>query len=171
MDQTVLIVHVVFAAILVGPQVLLFFAVTPASWMIEDHDLRTVVVRVIARRFAVIAVFALVMLLVTGLYQLSVITPGPIVEDMLDYRVGPIIVAKIALLVVLVGLLMVHSSVFAQRVALVTEGVKSGELEGWEFDRVRRNSLILSGLIMLVSFVVLALGVVLANHEYSYVLR
>ena len=55
--------------------------------------------------------------------------------------------------------------------ARVTEGVKSGDLEGWELDRVRRNSLILSGLIMLVSFVVLALGVVLADHEYSYVLR
>ena len=171
MDQTALILHVIFATILVGPQVLLFFAVTPASWVIEDHDLRTLVVRVIARRFAVMSGIALVALLVTGLYQLTAITPDPIVENMLDYRFGPLIVAKIVLVVVLVGLILLHGFVFAQRVAQVTEGVKSGERESWELDRARRNSLIFSGLIMLVSFVVLGLGVVLADHEYSYVLR
>ena len=55
--------------------------------------------------------------------------------------------------------------------ARVTERVKAGELASGELDRARRNSLIFSGLIMLVSFAVVALGVVLADHEYSYVLR
>ena len=171
MDQTTLIVHVIFATILVGPQVLLFFAVTPASWVIEDHDLRAVVVRVIARRFAVMSVISLVVLLVTGLYQLLAVTPESIRDNMLDYRFGPIIIAKTVLVIVLVQLILVHGFVFARRVARVTEGVKSGELEEWEIDRARTNSLIFSALIMLVSFVVLALGVMLSNHEYSYVLR
>ncbi len=171
MNQTVLILHVVFATILVGPQVLLFFAVTPASWVIEDHALRTRVVRVIARRFAVMSVIALLVLLVTGLYQLTSITPEPIARNMLDYRFGPIMIWKTVLVVVLVGLILVHGFVFARRVALVTEAVTAGELEGWALDRARRNSLIFSALIMLVSFIVLALGVMLADHEYSYALR
>lgn len=171
MDQTVLILHVIFATILVGPQVLLFFAVTPATWVVEDHDLRTLLVRVIARRFAVMSVISLVALLLTGLYQLAAVTPDPIVEDMLDYRFGPIMVAKTVLVIVLVGLILVHGFVFARRVARVTERVKAGELASGELDRARRNSLIFSGLIMLVSFAVVALGVVLADHEYSYVLR
>jgi hypothetical protein len=39
----------------------------PASWLIEDDDLRSTVVRVIARRFAALTVLALVGLLATGL--------------------------------------------------------------------------------------------------------
>ena len=60
----------------------MFLAVTPASWLIGDDELRSQVVRVIARRFAVLSVVALVGLLLTGLYQLYNVTPDVIREDM-----------------------------------------------------------------------------------------
>ena len=82
MNELSLVLHVFFVTVLVGPQVLLFLAVTPATWAIEDHDMRTLVLRVIGRRYALLTVIALVALLVTGLYQMYNVTPDPIREEM-----------------------------------------------------------------------------------------
>ena len=69
MDTISLGLHVFFASILVGPQVLLFLAVVPATWLIEDEGLRRSVTRVVTRRFGVLSGISLVGLLATGLYQ------------------------------------------------------------------------------------------------------
>jgi uncharacterized membrane protein len=169
MSEISLIIHVVFAAILVGPQVLMFFAVTPASWAIEDDDLRTFVVRVIARRFAVLTVIALVVLLATGLFQFyrDDVVPPAIREDLGGFRFGVIFMAKMTLVVVLVGMIAFHASVLSRRMATVTEGVKSGSLERYELDRARRNSLMFSALMILVSLGLVALGVLLAFAPFA----
>ena len=173
MSEVSLVIHVLAATIIVGPQVLMFFAVAPSSWAIEDDDLRSFVVRVIARRFAALTVLALIAVVGTGLFQFyqdDVVSPD-IRENMADYRWGGIFITKMILLVFLIGMIAFHGAVLARRMAAVTEGVKSGVLERWELDRARRNSMMFSALMILVSIGILALGVLLAFSPYADVPR
>ncbi len=170
MNELSLIIHVSLAAVLVGPQLLMFLAVTPASWLIGDHELRTQVVRVIARRFAVLSVVALVGLLLTGLYQLYNVTPDTVREEMTDYRFGIIFMIKMTLFVLLIAMIAFHAAVLARRMGRVTEELRAGRADPAELEGARRNSLLFSGLMVLVSFAILALGVLLGNMQYSYVL-
>ena len=169
MNELSLIIHVSLAAILVGPQLLMFLAVTPASWLIGDHELRTQVVRVIARRFAVLSVFALIGLLLTGLYQLYNVTPDVIREDMTDYRFGVIFMIKMTLFLVLIAMIAFHAAVLARRMARVTDELRAGRAEAADLEGARRNSMLFSGLMVLVSFAILAMGVLLGNPQYAYV--
>lgn len=164
-----LIVHVLLAAVLVGPQILMFFAVSPASWLIEDDDVRQGVVRVIAKRFAALTVLALVGLLITGLIQFydEAVVPPSIQESMNDYRWGQIFMWKMTLFLVLIGMIAFHAMVLAKRIGRVTEEVKAGRLERWELERARRNSLVFSGFMILVSIGILALGVMLAYAPFA----
>lgn len=164
-----LVIHVLLAAVLVGPQILMFLAVAPASWLIEDHDLRSSVVRVIARRFAVLSVVALVGLLITGLYQFTspAIVPPAIRANINGYRWGGLFMLKMTLFVVLIAMIAFHGAVLARRIGRVTEEVKAGRLEHWELERARRNSLLFSGVMILVSIAILALGVLLAYAPYA----
>jgi putative copper export protein len=147
----------------------MFLAVAPASWLIADHELRTNVVRVIARRFAVLSVVALVGLLITGLYQLYNVTPDVVREDMTAFRFGTIFMIKMTLFVVLIAMIAFHGAVLARRMAAVTEAVRSGSAEVGALEHARRNSLLFSGVMVLVSFALLALGVLLGNPQFSYV--
>lgn len=169
MGAASLVVHVLLAAILVGPQILMFYAVAPASWLIDDHALRTSVVRVIARRFANLSVVALVGLLITGLYQFYTpsIVPPTIQDEMNDYRWGLIFQLKMTLFLVLIGMVAFHAAVLARRIARVTAAVESGTAQMWELERARRNSLLFSGLMILVSVGILALGVLLAYPPFA----
>ena len=169
MNELSLIIHVSLAAILVGPQLLMFLAVAPASWLIADHELRTQVVRVIARRFAVLSVVALIGLLITGLYQFYNVTPDFVTDDITAYRFGIVFMIKMTLFVVLIAMIAFHGAVLARRMAAVTEDVKAGRADAATLEGTRRNSLLFSGLMVLVSFALLALGVLLGNMQYSYV--
>lgn len=164
-----LIIHVLLATVLIGPQILMFFAVAPASWLIEDDDVRQRVVRVIARRFASLTVVALVGLVITGLTQFfdQEVVPPQIRESMNNYRWGQIFMWKMTMFVVLIGMIGFHAAVLARRIGRVTEEVKAGRLERWELERARRNSLLFSGLMILVSIGILALGVMLAYAPYA----
>ena len=98
MENLVLFLHVAAAAIFVGPQLLLFFAVMPATWLIDDERLRRDVTLVISRRFGKIAAFALLILLLTGLYQFYFIVPDTVSSDMATYNFGRIFMLKMTLL-------------------------------------------------------------------------
>ncbi|MFN8639621.1 MAG: hypothetical protein U0360_09240 [Dehalococcoidia bacterium] len=159
-----LVLHVLFASVLVGPQILMFYAVTPGSWLIEDDDLRVRVVRVVARRFAQLSVIALIGLLATGLFQYfsPSIVPPSIREDINAYRWGGIFMLKMTLFVVLIAMIAFHAIVLARRIGQVTEEVKAGRADRSALEAARRNSLLFSGLMILVSVAILALGVLLA---------
>jgi hypothetical protein len=60
-----------------------------------------------------------------------------------------------------------HGAVLARRIGRVTEEVKAGRLERWELERARRNSLLFSGLMIVVSVAILALGVSLAYYPLA----
>ncbi|MCK9496833.1 MAG: hypothetical protein M0R75_15265 [Dehalococcoidia bacterium] len=169
MDVISLIIHVTAAAIFIGPQVLMFYAVTPASWLIEDEKLKRQVVTVIARRFAMLAGTSLVVLLVTGLYQFYSVVPEPVREDMMGYRFGMIFMLKMTLFTLVVVLVMVHAMVFARRIRRLADAFDAGEATAAELERARMQSFLFSALLLFVSIGVLWLGVALGHGEYSHV--
>lgn len=165
METLSLILHVIAAAALVGPQLLLFLAVIPATQQLGDDD-RSQVTRAVTQRFGMIAGVSLVALVVTGLYQFYTVVPESVQEEMTAFRFGAIFMAKMTLLLVLVVLIAVHAAVLGPRIqrALETDGAEGGELRA-----LRRRSLWISGAMVAASLLVLALGVALGHHEYSYV--
>ncbi len=172
MDTIALIIHVTAAAVLVGPQVLLFVAVVPSTRLIPDEALRREVTKLVTMRFGIISVVALVALLVTGIYQFVSVTPDAITEDINSFRYGRIFFTKMALFVVLVGLLVAHGAIIGPRIGRAADAVAAGE-GGAEaaaaLERQRRRSMWISGALLLVSLAVLFLGVTLGNNQYSYV--
>src|SRR3979409_1472900 len=99
MDTLSLCLHVLFATILVGPQILLFYAVIPSTWLIEDEGLRRSVTAVVTRRFGMLSGISLLGLLITGLYQFYAgdVVPAGVRDHMMDYRWGLIFSAKMTL--------------------------------------------------------------------------
>lgn len=168
MGNLSLIIHVSAAVLFIGPQVILFFAVVPATWLIEDERLRRDVTLVVTRRFGKIAAIALVLLLVTGLFQFYTVTPDSVTSDMTAYRFGWIFMAKMTLFAIVLGLVGLHV-VLGRRVGRLTEAVIAGNGDEFELDAARRNSFLLSAAMLLVSFAILALGVLLGRGTFSYV--
>jgi len=164
-----LILHVSAAVLFIGPQVILFFAVIPATWLIKDQRLRRDVTMVITQRFGKLSGFALGILLVTGLYQFYGVVPTAVSDDMMSYRFGMLFMSKMLLFTIVVALVALHVIV-GKRVGKLTEAVIAGEGEEFELDNARRRSFLLSALLMFVSFAVLAFGVMLGRGEFSYVL-
>jgi len=168
LDTVSLIIHVIAAALLVGPQLLLFFAVTPATWLIDDERLRRNVTSVVGMRFGMIAMASLVALLVTGLYQFYSLVPEQITEDMSAYRFGPIFILKMTLFTVLVGLIVFHTFFIGRRVRQLSDAVVSGDGDPAALEGARRTSFVLSFFMVVASVFVLALGVMLGHHDYSW---
>lgn len=166
-----MIIHVTAAAVFVGPQLLMFYAVTPATWLIDDEKLKRQLVSVVARRFGALAAISLVTLLVTGLYQFYTVVPDVIQEEMMDFRFGMIFITKMTMFTVVVALVMVHAMVFARRIRRLSDAVEAGEAEPAELEQARMHSFLFSGLLLLASFATLWLGVTLGHAEYSYALR
>jgi len=170
-DTISIMLHVLFATMLVGPQILLTFAVSPSTWLIEDEGLRRQVTRVVTTRFAAITVVAIVGLLVTGLFQFyqDEFVPTDIRENMSDYRWGLIFIVKMTGFVVLLALVAVHAMVFGPRIRRASEAVERGEAEPGVLEQQRRTSFLFSILMLVVSVVVLFLGATLGHHPYSFV--
>lgn len=166
-----LMLHVLFAALLVGPQVLLALAVVPSTWLIEDEALRRSVTRVVTQRYARIASVAIVGLLVTGLYQYVSMVPSAIRADLAHYRFGYLFMTKMVMFVLVLALIAVHAGGVARRITRISEAVERGEATPDELEAARRTSFMLSMVMMLLSIAALMLGAALGNHESSYIAR
>lgn len=168
MDTLSLIVHVTAAVLLVGPQVLLFVAVVPSTWLIDDERLRRDVTRVVTARYGMIAMTSLLLVLVTGLYQVYFLVPEPIREEMVEYRFGSVFILKMTLFLVLVGLIGYHTLVLGPRIRRQSDAVIEGSGDEGELESARRTSLVVSLVMVLVSLGLLVFGVMLGHHEFSY---
>lgn len=169
MEVFSLILHVSAAAILIGPQLLMFYAVIPSTWLIDDERLKRDVLRVVASRFGMLAGISLVILLATGLYQFYTLPPAEIRENLADFRYGAIFVWKMVAFTVLVILILVHTFVFSRRISRLSDAVLAGEGDEYDLYQARMRSLLFSLLIIAASFITLWLGVALAHHSFSYV--
>ncbi len=171
--QTIsLIIHVMAAAILFGPQLLMFYAVTPATWMITNEETRRAVVKVVAGRFGQLTVVALVLLLVTGLYQYYSIVPDSIRQDPEGYRFGAIFATKMGAFTTIIVLIGVHVGVFARRIARLSDAVIAGDgSQRSALETARSQSFLFSFVLLIVTLGTLALGVMLGDESFSYVQR
>ena len=163
-----LILHTLAAAVLVGPQLLMFYAVVPATWLIErDERLRRDVLRVVTQRFARIAVGAFVVLVATGLYLYFAI-PAEIRAESGAINLGWLFSVKMVFVVALVGLTYWHVARYAGRIAALSVAVIAGHGDAGELESARLRSFSFSIVIMLVSVATLVLGVALGDHEFAW---
>ena len=162
--------HVLFAALLVGGQVLLVFAVIPSTWLIEDEGLRRRVTLVVAHRFTWIVGISLVGLVVTGLAQFytDIFVPPDIRENLTEYHFGRVFMVKMLFVTILIIMIAVHGAVFGQRIGRISDAVEAGELDPGDLEQARRTSLIFSTLMVIVSIVLIFLGASLGNHAYAH---
>ncbi|MEC7789002.1 MAG: CopD family protein [Chloroflexota bacterium] len=164
MDTISLILHVTAAAALFGPQILLFFALTPATWFIDDEQLKRNVVSTVARRFGVLSAASILILIITGLYQMQALTP----EGARELKWGSIFLVKMVLFVLLMGLMLVHTQYFGKKIRSMSDSVIEGATEvSGDLDYLRRQSWAFSFLMLVVTMILLWLGVMLGNHSYS----
>lgn len=171
MTSIILGLHVLFAAILVGGQVLLVFAVIPSTWLIDNVGLRRQVTLVVTQRFGILVGISLVGLLITGLIQFysNDLVPPNVRENMMDFHFGPVFMAKMSLLVIFVVMIGIHGAYFGQRIARMSNAVEAGDTLPGDLERMRRNSLVFATLMVLVSIALLFLGATLSNDAYSHV--
>ena len=174
MDNIALIIHSFAAAALVGGMILLFLAVTPATWLIEFTPLRRAVTRVVTRRFAMITGIALLALLLTGIYQFTsdTITPPDVQEDINNFRFGRVFMVKMFLVPLLVIVIGVHGMWFGPRIGRATDAVVESNNDPeavWQMESLRRTSLIFSFAMLILGLAIFGLGVTLGNHGYSHV--
>ncbi len=167
MENFSLILHVGAAALFIGPQVLLFFAVIPATWLIDDERLRRDVTMVVTRRFTSIAGASLVLLLATGLYQFYSVTPEAITTDMTNYRFGWLFIVKMTLFVIVLALVALHIRI-SRNIGQLADQVIAGEGDAYALEAARRRSFIMAALMLAVSLAILAFGVMLGRPEFAY---
>ncbi len=174
MDMISLILHVTAAVALIGPQLLLFGAVIPATRQLPEEQ-RSAVTRIVTRRFGMLAGIALLVLLTTGLYQFYEMVPQPVQDEMNEFRFGMIFMTKMTLFVVLLVLIAAHAAWIGPRIQRALDATRNTGDEGADESEalraLRRRSLWISGAMVAASLAVLALGVTLGHHEYSYVNR
>lgn len=176
-----LAIHVTAAAVLVGPQILMFLAVIPATWIIDDNErLRRAITRVVAARFGMLAGIAIVTLLVTGLYQYYVTVPESIRAAPEEFRFGSIFAIKMLMFTLLVILIFVHMYRHGRRIAALSDQVIAAEDDPFsmsadalkdarfELERARQKSFGFSVFILGASLLTLWLGVALGDPAFAW---
>jgi uncharacterized membrane protein len=157
--------HILGVSVWVGPQFFLFLAAVPAIRAIDDTAARARVMRIITTRFGWMAWAALLLIVLTGisnLFQLGADTAIDLASS--DYRWYHIFTFKMVLVGVMVILTALHTFVIGPRQLALMESGGSGP----EALRLRRVSIALSSLVLLTSIVVIFLGALLNDHEWSF---
>ncbi len=176
METFSLMLHITAAAVLVGPQVLMFLAVVPATWLIEDDEqLKRRVLKVVAGRFGMLATASIVVLVLTGLYQYFTVLPPEIRANPNAYAFGPIFSLKMILFTALLLLIYIHTYRFSRRIADLSDRVidlesapspatrAEGRQLADELERARQRSFGFSVLVLGVSILTLWVGVALGS--------
>lgn len=179
-----LILHVTAAVALVGPQIIMFFAVVPATWLIEDDEkLKRALLKVVAGRFGMLAAASIIVLLVTGLFQYYTIVPENIRAEPNDYMFGLIFSMKMLMFTVLVVLIYWHAFRYGKKIAALSDQVialesdpsaarrEEGRRLADELERARQKSFGFSSFILIASLLTLWLGVALGHESFAWAQR
>ncbi|MBI1885050.1 MAG: hypothetical protein HYS09_01840 [Chloroflexi bacterium] len=160
--------HILAAAVWVGPQFFMFLVTVPALRAIDDPEVRLRVLRIIATRFGWLAWAALLVLVLSGISSLyDRIDDGFDVFDR-GQRYYWIFNAKMMLLFLAVVTTALHSFVIGPRqIRLQEEAIAAGERDPEGAAALRRLSIALSGVTLLASVAILYTAALLANHSFS----
>lgn len=158
--------HIVAVAVWLGPQFFMFLVTVPALRAIDDPDVRLRVMRIIIYRFGWLAWGAMVVIVLSGISNLfQEADDFPYVFDP-DFRYFHIFSTKMALVGLTVILTALHTFVVGPRQLRLHEEMRADSAA--EAARLRRTSIVLSSLALLVSVAVVYVGALLANHEFSF---
>jgi putative copper export protein len=159
-------IHLLAATIWVGPQVFLFVAGVPAIRSIEPAAARLRALEIMTKRYSYLAGGALALLVLTGLanadYRLRLIA------DPFALRYGWLLLGKVALVGLVIVLTAWHSFSLGPRLLalqrIAAQGSPALERQAYA---LRRQSIVVSALILSMSIVILII-VVLLQSGYAY---
>lgn len=157
--------HIVAVAVWLGPQFFMFLVTVPAVRVIEDPAVRLQVMRVIVHRFGWLAWAAMAVIVLSGVSNLFQEADefGHLWDT--DYRYFQIFSTKMVLVGLMVILTALHTFVIGPKQLRLLEEMRSDSTEA---AGLRRVSIIVSSLTLLVSVATVYAGALLANHDYSF---
>ena len=158
-------VHIVAVTVWLGPQFFMFLVTIPAVRVIEDPEVRLKVMRVIVTRFGWLAWAAMAVIVLSGISNLfqEANEFGHLWDP--EYRYFQIFSTKMLLVGLIVFLTALHTFVIGPKQLRLMEEMRSDSAEAAS---LRRSSIIISSLTLLVSIAVVYAGALLANHDYSF---
>jgi uncharacterized membrane protein len=149
--------HVVGAVAWLGPQLMMFIAVVPALRAIDDSA-RSRAMAVLTVRLNYLAWGALALLLLTGLYTVG--------DRVADFN---LFVVKSAFALAIIGLTAWHSFVVGPRLrALQEEAAATGGSDAAVMRGLRRQTVMVSALNLLLGLAIVYMGVLLRQTEFSF---
>ncbi|MFB3093355.1 MAG: DUF4149 domain-containing protein [Dehalococcoidia bacterium] len=158
-------VHIVAVAVWLGPQFFMFLVTVPAVRVIEDPEVRLQVMRVIVTRFGWLAWAAMAVIVLSGVSNLFQEADefGHLWDT--EYRYFQIFSTKMVLVGLMVILTALHTFVIGPKQLRLLEEVRGDSTEA---AGLRRVSIIVSSLTLLISIAVVYTAALLANHAYSF---
>ncbi len=158
-------IHIVAVTVWLGPQFFMFLVTVPAVRVIEDPAVRLQVLRIIVTRFGWLAWAAMAIIVLSGVSNLFQQADefGHVWDT--EYRYFQIFSTKMVLVGLMVILTAVHTFVIGPKQLRLQEEMlgDSAEAAG-----LRRVSIIVSSLTLLISIAVVYAAALLANHAYSF---
>jgi uncharacterized membrane protein len=156
--------HVLAAMVWVGSQVMMFAVVVPAVRSVADEGMRYAVLRTVTTRFGYLGIGALALLVLTGLDNINRLAPG----DAFDIRYGYILATKLTMVAIVVVLTLLHTLVIGPaQLRLMSAGESSSGATAGERARMRRLSVLVSVLTLLLSLAIVFCAVLLGSG-YAY---
>ena len=158
-------IHIVAVTVWIGPQFFMFLVTVPAVRVIEDPAVRLQVMRVIVQRFGWLAWAAMAVIVLSGVSNLfqEANEFGHLWDT--EYRYFQIFSTKMVLVGLMVILTALHTFVIGPKQLRLQEEMQGDSAEA---AGLRRVSIIVSSLTLLISIAVVYAAALLANHDYSF---
>ena len=158
-DAIILWLHLLGAVVFIGPQIFLAAVAMPAIRTVADAQTRQTLTRSITRGFGMLGGGALMLLLLTGLWNFQVAQDDGKFDLTRFFWAFNIKFMLFLAVVVLVGL---HALVFGKRLQELQErGASEAELA-----RARQQSMIASISTLVLSLVILLLGAMMGSESF-----
>ena len=162
--------HVLGIALFVGPQFFIAFAVVPATRGMDDLTARAKAMRTITERFLYVGGAGLVLILIAGTYLISTWRDYYDAGDeigFLDVRYGELFVAKMVMLLVMLGAVGAHTFVVGPKQLDLMDAQAAGEDVDDQLRSTRMRSMALSITGLVLTLAIMAIGTSMSTSQYS----
>ena len=161
--------HVIGVAIWLGGQIVTAACVIPALRSVGNRTVWLDVLEGFTKRFGRIGIATMVVIVITGglmidprLEQVENFT-----GDLYGARWGYIFVIKMALWAAMIGVIGLHQFVFGPRQLELSRATAEAEEDTPELARVRRLTIVLSIVGLLLTLLVAGAGAFMGNHNFA----